>query len=199
MPVQIVLASASEIRSALLQRAGVSIAILPARVDEQTIRMTLLQSGVPPRDVADALAEAKARKISAKQPGALVLGCDQVLEFQGKLLSKPTGREDAVDQIAAMSGKRHHLHTAAVICEGGQPVWRRTGTVELHMRPISSEYLREYVDRNWESIRHSVGGYKLEEEGVRLFSAIEGDYFHVLGMPLLEILDYLTTRGVLKS
>lgn len=166
-----------------------------ARVDEDMIKASLISEGAPPRDIADALAEMKASKVSDKNPGALVIGCDQVLEHNGALLSKPETPEDALAQLKLMRGDRHTLLSAAVIFEDRKPLWRHIGVVRLRMRDASDAYLEEYVSRNWDSIRHTVGAYKLEEEGVRLFSRIEGDYFNVLGMPLLEILNYLTLRG----
>ena len=125
----------------------------------------------------------------------MIIGCDQVLEHAGTLLSKPKSADDALLQLQAMRGDRHTLLSAAVIYENGKPVWRHVGVVRLRMRDASDAYLQDYIGRNWDSIQHAVGAYKLEEEGVRLFSRIEGDYFNVLGMPLLEILNYLTLRG----
>ncbi|GHG83007.1 Maf family protein [Pseudodonghicola xiamenensis] len=199
MPVSLVLASGSEIRAQLLRNAGLEVAVVPPRVDEDAVKQALLAEAAPPRDVADALAEMKARKISEKMPGALVLGCDQVLEFDGQLVSKPETPEQALAQLRAMRGKRHKLLSAAVLCRDGKPDWRHVGQVRLTMRDSSDAYLQDYVARNWDSIRHAVGGYKLEEEGVRLFTVIDGDYFTVLGMPLLELLNYLTLRGEIES
>ncbi|MCP4825134.1 MAG: septum formation protein Maf, partial [Shimia sp.] len=139
------------------------------------------------------------RKVSLKRPEALVLGCDQVLDFQGTIFSKPDSVEDARNQLLLLRGQRHMLLSAAVIYQNGEPLWRHVGVVRLFMRQFSNDFLEGYLDRNFDSIRHSVGGYKLEEEGVRLFSKIDGDYFTVLGMPLLEILSFLTTRGELPQ
>ena len=199
MSVPIILASGSSIRAQLLENAGVPFTVQVARVDEDTIKRALLAEEASPRDIADALAEMKARKISDKSPGAMVLGCDQVLDFEGQLLSKPKTPEDAFAQLKAMRGKRHMLLSAAVIYQDGEPIWRHIGQVRLRMRMSSDAYLRNYIDRNWDSIRHAVGGYKLEEEGVRLFATIDGDYFNVLGMPLLELLNYLAVKGVIDQ
>ena len=195
----LLLASASVIRRDLLISAGVSVEALPARIDESSMRASLLAAGAPPRDIADALAEAKARKMSDKHPDRMVLGCDQVLEHRGEILSKPFSLEDARAQIMRLSGDRHRLLSAAVLYEAGKPVWRHVGVVRLTMREISEPYLDDYLARNWDSIRHSVGGYKLEEEGARFFTRIEGDYFTVLGLPMLELLAYLTLRGVIPG
>ena len=199
MSQHVILASGSEIRQQLLRNAGVQFSVQPARVDEEMMRDALLAEAAPPRDIADALAEMKARKVSEKDPAALVIGCDQVLSFDRKLLSKPVSPEDARNQLAQMRGKRNELLSAAVICEAGKPVWRHVGTVRMMMHQVSDAYLDDYIQRNWQSIRHSVGAYKLEEEGVRLFSRIDGDYFTVLGLPLLDLLSYLGLRGVLAQ
>lgn len=198
MPIRLILASRSDIRQRLLKAAAVPFEVRTARVDEAAIRDGMHADGAPPRDIADALAEMKARRQSSKAGSALVLGCDQILAHKGALLSKPKDPEAARDQLHRLRGDAHHLYSAAVIYEHGRPVWRHVGAVRLVMRDFSDAYLEGYLERNWASIRYSVGGYKLEEEGVRLFSRIEGDYFCVLGMPLLEILAYLATRGVIE-
>ncbi len=199
MPQPFILASGSSIRMQLLRQANLDFDVQVPRIDEDMIKQALLAEDAPPRDIADTLAEMKARKVSEKHPGTLVLGCDQVLDHRGQLLSKPDTPEDAIAQLHSLSGDRHALLSAAVICEDGQPIWRQVGQVRLRMRVLSDAYIQDYVTRNWESIRHAVGSYKLEEEGVRLFTNIEGDYFHVLGMPLLELLNYLTLRGDLPT
>ncbi|MGB5866021.1 MAG: Maf family protein [Sulfitobacter sp.] len=199
MTVPIILASGSSIRSQLLWQAKVAHEVQIARVDEQMIKSSLIAEGATPRDIADALAELKASKISEKNPDALVIGCDQVLEHAGVLLSKPEKPQEAIKQLQMLRADRHTLLSAAVIYQGGKPQWRNVGVVRLMMRDASDVYITDYVDRNWDSIRHAVGSYKLEEEGVRLFARVDGDYFNVLGMPLLEILNYLTLRGDLAQ
>jgi len=195
----IILASGSDIRSELLRNARVPFTVIIPRIDEETIRESLLAEGTAPREIADALAEAKAMKVSSKHPEAMVIGCDQVLDFRGEILSKPRSIDEARTQLAGLRGNRHSLLSAVVICCDGRPIWRHIGQVRLFMRDFSDEYLDEYLNRNWDSIQHAVGAYKLEQEGVRLFSKIEGDYFNVLGLPLLELLSYLTLRGELEA
>lgn len=196
---QLILASGSRIRAKLLGQAGVEIITEPPRIDEVSIKQALQAEAMSPRDIADALAEAKAKKVSGRHPQSLVLGCDQVLAFNGVLVSKPVDQSEAVRQLTTLSGQTHHLYSAAVLYEGSEPVWRHVGHVRLTMRDASQSYIKDYVARNWDSIKESVGAYKLEEEGVRFFSRIEGDHFHVLGLPLLELLSYLTLRGTLQS
>ncbi|AHD02632.1 Maf family protein [Leisingera methylohalidivorans] len=199
MTAHIVLASGSGIRAQLLRQAGIEFEIDVPRLDEQAIKSALLAEEALPRDIADALAEAKARKISGKHPEKLVLGCDQVLDLEGNLLSKPTSTEDALSQLKGMRGKRHMLLSAAVIYRDGEPIWRHVGQVRLLMRNSTDAFLEDYVARNWPSIRHAVGAYKLEEEGVRLFASIEGSYFNVLGLPLMELISYLGLQGVIEQ
>jgi len=199
MTAPIVLASGSEIRAQLLRNAGVEITVEPARIDEEAVIASLRAEGAAPRDVADTLAELKAQRVAARHPGALVIGCDQVLAFGQDILTKPQTPQAARAQLGALRNTRHQLLSAAVIYADGQPQWRHVGIVRLHMRDASDAYLDDYVSRNWDSIQHAVGAYKLEEEGVRLFTRIEGDYFNVLGLPLLELLSYLTLRGTLPA
>jgi septum formation protein len=195
----LVLASASAIRAHLLAQAGLLVTVRPARIDEDALRSALAARGVAPRDMADALAEAKARKVSAARPDAVVIGCDQVLDFRGQAWGKPDSRDAARAQLADLRGHRHALHSAVVLYHHAEPVWRQVGEVRLTMRAFSDAYLDDYLDRNWESVKDSLGGYKIEGEGLRLFARIEGDHFTALGVPLLPLLSYLSDRGFIAT
>lgn len=195
----LILASGSDIRATLLRNAGLEFEIVVPRVDEDTIKQSLIAEGASARDIADALAEMKALRVASKHPYAMVIGCDQVLAHGRRILSKPKTPEDAIAQLKSLRGQTHQLLSAAAIYADGKPQWRHVGLTRLFMRDVSDAYLVAYVDRNWDSIRHAVGAYKLEEEGARLFSRVEGDYFNVLGIPLLELLSYLTLRGTIDG
>lgn len=195
----IILASGSDIRAQLLRNAGVQFSVQKPRVDEEAIRAALQMDKAAPRDIADALAEAKALKISDKNQNALVLGCDQILSLKDQIFSKPHAPEQAIAQLQHLCGQTHHLYSALVIYENGRPIWRHVGHARLTMRQLPDAVLAAYVARNWLSIQHSVGGYKIEEEGVCLFTEIEGDTPTIQGLPLIPLLNYLYIKGVILS
>lgn len=196
----IVLASQSTARRAMLTAAGIEHDAMAAHVDEDAAKQAFAARGFGARDVADALAELKAVKISQRLPGTLVLGADQVLAAEdGKLFDKPSSREDAAAQLRVLRGKTHVLVSACVIAIDGQPVWRATDEARLTVRPFSDAFLESYLDREWPAIAGCVGGYRLEAMGAQLFSRIRGDHFTILGLPLLALLDYLRVRGELAS
>ncbi|WP_297769389.1 Maf family protein [uncultured Roseovarius sp.] len=199
MAMSITLASASAIRQTLLMNAGLEFDVIKPRVDEIALRDSMISDGCRPREIVDALAEMKALRISSKHPERLVIGCDQVLDLEGQLLSKPETLDIARRQLLSLRGKHHELLSAVVVCEAGAPIWRHIGRAQLSVRNFSEDWLDSYLDRNWPRISDSVGAYKLEEEGVRLFSRIDGDYFTILGLPLLDLLSFLTLRGDLQK
>ncbi len=196
----LVLASNSRTRRALLENAGVDHVVYPVSIDEESLRESLAEDGVTPRDMADYLAEMKSLRASGSFTGdGIILGCDQILDFQGASLAKAKTISDAKSQLRQLSGQQHRLHSAAVLYEGGKPVWRHVGTTVLHMRQLSPDFIDQYLERNWETVQHSVGGYLIEKEGVRLFSRIDGSHFVIMGLPLLDILSYLALRGILTT
>lgn len=195
----IILASSSETRLKLLRAAGLAVSAQHARIDEAAVCAGLVAEMASPGDIADILAEMKARKIAERSTGTVVIGCDQVLDFKGKILGKPGSPAAARQQLQSMRGSQHKLLSAVVVCFEGRPQWRHIATARLTMRNFSDNWLDGYLSRNWDSLRHSAGGYLLEQEGVRLFSAVEGDYFTILGLPLLPLLGYLEDRGFIPT
>jgi septum formation protein len=196
---RILLASKSEARRAMLMAAGIDFEPVEAELDEAAAKAGLEAAGFDARGVAEELAQLKALSAEAKE-GDLVIGSDQTLELDdGTMLSKPASRADALAQLRSLSGRTHLLHSAAVVVEGGETRWWQSETVALTMRPLGDAFLEAYLDREYEAIRWSVGGYRIEGPGVQLFDRIEGSYFAVLGMPLLPLLAYLRERGVLAS
>jgi septum formation protein len=192
----LILASQSASRRAMLEAAGVPFSAQAAHVDEDAAKASLAHLSA--RDLADALAELKALKVSARQPGALVLGSDSIVELaDGRRLDKPETREQAAEHLAAMSNGRHTLWSAAVIAEGGAAVWRHVEPARLHVRTLSPAFIETYLDAEWPAIAGCVGCFRIEGPGVQLFTRIEGSQFTVLGLPLLNVLDYLRTRSVL--
>ena len=194
-----VLASTSAARRAMLTAAGVPFEAVAPNVDETELKRAFLQEGASPRSLADALAEAKAVKLSRRLgPGVLVLGADQVLEDAGGFaLDKPESLAMAADQLRVLRGHSHKLISAAVIAEAGEPVWRAVDTAKLTVREFSDTFLADYLAREGDAILGCVGSYRLEALGAQLFSKIDGDHFTVLGLPLLAVLDYLRVRGVI--
>lgn len=196
----IVLASQSASRRALLQAAGVPFEALSPGVDEEAAKEALRADGLDARALADALAELKALRVSRRVPGGLVLGCDQTLSLEdGSMIDKAVDRPDAERILRLLSGRVHHLHSAAVIALNGEPIWRHVERVRMTVRPLSDSFIANYLDQEWEQCRWCVGNYRIEGPGVQLFSKVEGSQFGIQGLPLLPLLDFLRVRGVLPA
>lgn len=196
---RLILASRSAARRTMLAAAGVPFEAAPAALDEDAAKAGLAGAGFDPRDMAEELARLKALSVAAASPH-LVLGADQVLEREdGTTLSKPESREEAFAQLRSLSGTSHRLHSAAVIVEGGQSVWSQLESVTLTMRRLSDSFLESYLASEYEAIRWSVGGYRIEGLGAQLFERVEGSHFAILGLPLLPLLAYLRERAMLAS
>jgi septum formation protein len=191
----LILASASAIRQQLLQSVGLTPRIMPARIDEETILAALQAEGALPRDIADTLAEMKARKIAEKHPDSLVLGCDQILALGQTLLMKPQSREHAVQQLRQMQGQTHDLFSAIVLYDKAKPIWRQIGVARMTMHPMTDAAIIAYVTQHWDNIRDCVGCYKIEDGGDALFSAVVGDVTTIQGLPMPPLIGYLRQRG----
>lgn len=195
----VVLASKSASRAQLLRAAGVSFIQKPAGVDETEVKVALLAEGATCREIADALAEIKAKQVSRQYGQAMVVGADQTLEHKGKLFDKPESPEQARAQLLALRGDRHVLHSAVAIAVDGGIIWRHVDQARLWVRPFSDAFLDAYLLGAGDEITGSVGGYRLESIGAQLFERVEGDYFTILGLPLLPLLASLRLHGVLET
>jgi septum formation protein len=197
MSASLVLASKSATRRAVLEGAGVAFDTVGSGVDEEAAKAALLAARATPRQVAEALAEDKAIAVSVGRP-ELVIGADQTLEFQGRLYDKAETLDDARARLKTLRGKPHQLHSAVVVAQGGAVVWRETQSATLRMRDFSDGFLDAYLAAEGEAMLGSVGCYRLEGLGAQLFARIDGDYFTILGLPLMGLLELLRRRGVLS-
>ncbi len=196
---RLLLASKSAARRQMLEAAGVKFETVEAELDEAAAKGGLEAAGFDPRGIAEELAQLKALSVDASGD-VLVLGADQILELDdGATLSKPGSREEALEQLSTLSGRTHWLHSSGVVAQGGEAVWWHCETVEMTMRRLGPDFLEDYLDREYEQVRWSVGSYRIEGLGAQLFERIEGSHFAILGLPLLPLLGYLRERGLLKS
>lgn len=194
----LVLASKSVSRRQLLEAAGIPLKCDPAGIDERAVEQSRAASAGA-KEVAILLAREKAIATAARHPKSLVLGADQTLALMQRRFSKPSSREAAREQLAALSGKTHELHSAAAIAQDGKIIFEAVATARLTMRPLSSEFIKEYLDAAGDKVSTSVGAYQLEGLGIHLFEKIEGDHFTILGMPLLPLLAYFRAAGMIAS
>jgi septum formation protein len=194
----IILASASPARQAILKNAGLAVPSLPADIDERAAEAPLLRSGAGADDLAQALAMIKAQAVSEQRPADLVIGADQILEFEGERLTKPADMAAARRQLLKLAGKRHRLHSAVACCRGGAVIWQHMESVTLTMRPLTPQEIGRYLANAGENALSSVGAYQIEGLGVQLFERIDGDYFAILGLPLLPLLAFLRAQGEIE-
>lgn len=195
----LILASSSASRASILKAAGLAFTAVPARLDETALIESLIAEGAKPRDIADALAEAKTLKVArTAPPDAIVLGADQLLVCEGRIFEKPRDRAEAAAHLAFLSGKRHELVGGVVAARGGEVIWRHVETARLTMRAMDAAFISDYLDAAGDVVLSSVGCYHLEGLGPHLMTRIEGDFFAILGLPLLAVLDMLRTQGALR-
>jgi nucleoside triphosphate pyrophosphatase len=197
----LILASGSQTRHELLKAAGIAFTVVPAAIDEEAIRDALSgeDETVEPSDVAEILARAKGESVSGENPDSLVISADQTLSLDEEIFSKPADFDLARDTLLRLRGKEHFLHTAVALAEAGEVKWVHVETARLKMRQFSIDFLAEYLVRAGESVRQSVGAYQIEGLGLQLFEEIEGDYFSILGLPMLPLMNELRRRGVLRG
>jgi len=193
----LILASQSASRRAMLDAAGVAHQAIPAHVDERAIEAALADAPAP--DIALALAEAKALAVSAQHPGALVLGSDSLVVVGDRRFDKPASRDNAAEHLRFFSGKPMELHSAAALARDGAIVWRHADIARLHVRALSEDFIAAYLDAEWPEVSYCVGVFRIEALGVQLFERIDGNHFTVLGMPLLPVLGALREQGVLAE
>ncbi len=186
-----ILASGSAARQSMLKDAGLSFDVHPADIDERQISDNLLSTNARASDIALKLAEEKAIAVSKQKPDQIVIGSDQVLELDGTILNKAASKDDALNKLKTMRGKTHCLISAVAVVKGGTVLWSTTDQVSLYMRDLSDDDLVRYADRAGDALTSCVGAYQIEGLGAWLFSKVEGDYFTIMGMPLLPLLGYL--------
>tara|TARA_B100001057_G_scaffold254470_1_gene254721 strand:+ start:1045 stop:1644 length:600 start_codon:yes stop_codon:yes gene_type:complete len=194
----IILASKSKIRSALLLKAGIEFTVVDASINEKKVKSYYVNEGYSARHVAGVLATMKAKKLSSKHPNKLVIGCDQIVEYHGQILSKAIKPTDLVDQLKVLRNNTHTLYSACAVYIANKEDWRFTGSATVTMRNLSDECIFNYVDSYWNEVKHCVGGYQIENFGLSFLSKIDGDYFSILGLPIIQLIDHLVSRGVLK-
>jgi len=196
---ELILASTSKARSRILLSAGLSFAVEPADIDENPMKKTEAEKGSSAETVAQVLALAKAQFISNRHKDALVIGCDQMLDCEGVWYDKPATDAVVAEQLKSLRGKTHRLISAVSMVKNGEELWKTVGVTQLTMRNFSDAFLDDYIDKVGRLVKGAVGAYHFEGLGIQLFEKIEGDYFTILGLPLLPLLDFLRTQGVVKE
>ena len=197
----LILASASQARTLMLKNAGLRFDVQPADIDEAAIRSTFDDgtADAAPSDIAVILAQTKATTISERNTGAVVIGADQILVCDGELHSKPADKTAAREQLLRLRGRTHSLISAVACARDGQVDWYHEDVVHLTMREFSNEFLGTYLALAGDAVTTSVGAYQIEGPGIQLFSKVSGDYFTILGLPLLPLLQYLRTQNIVQE
>lgn len=195
----LVLASASVARREVLESAGITVTTQAAAVDEAAVKESLKAEGASPIQAAETLAELKAQRVATKFPGALVIGADQMLSCNGVWFDKPVDQDHAAAHLRALSGKTHELSTAVCVVRNGGRIWHHNAVARLTMRALSDAFIAAYLEAAGPAVLGSVGAYQLEGKGAQLFSAVEGDFFTILGLPLLPLMDFLRANKALAS
>jgi septum formation protein len=192
----LILASASPSRRQMLQNAGLDFSVETSGVDEDEVKLSLSAEKAAPQDIAETLAELKAQRVSKRNPGALVIGADSTLACNGRLFDKPPTMAAARTQLQVLAGETHELHSSVVVARAGTRLWHCNERARLTMRPLDDAFLDAYLARAGEAVLTSVGAYQLEGVGAHLFTKVEGDYFTILGLPLLPLLSFLAGHGI---
>lgn len=199
MTTSLILASKSPFRAQLLKNAGLTFGTENADIDERAVEAPLYSSGATPEDVAMVLAEAKALAVSEKHPDAIIIGCDQTLSLGDEIFHKPADLEEAGKNLLKLSGKTHQLNSGIVLVKNGETIWRHVAIAYMTMRPLQPEFIGRYLGRIGDNALSSVGAYQVEGEGIQLFEKIEGDYFTIIGLPLLPLLQKLREESLIDG
>jgi len=196
---KLILASRSPYRASLLENAGLSFSAEASRINERSVEQPLIEADLPPADIAEVLAIAKADDVSARHAGALIIGSDQILAFEGEMLHKPEDMEAARRRLLALSGKSHQLHSSVVLVQDGETKWSHVETATITFRALSPEFIGRHLAAVGDRALSSVGAYQIEGQGVQLIDRIDGDFFTIMGLPLITLLAELRRMQVIGS
>ena len=190
---KIILASKSEVREKILKQNGINCEVIPANIDEDQVKESLLKEGASPEIISKNLAELKANKVSEKKPDKLVLGSDSVIDLHGELISKPTNRDEAFSILKKLNGQKHQLISSVCVSKNGSMIWNSTDAATLTMKQLNSDEIKSYLKKIRDKELYAYGVYQIEADGRSLFSKIEGDEDTIMGLPVKQIKEYLIT------
>jgi septum formation protein len=197
--IRLILASASPYRAAMLRNAGIAVETIPARIDERAVEETLEGAELGPDDVALVLSQAKADEVSNRNPSAVVIGSDQTLSLQGEILHKPRNKDEAIDRLLRLSGRTHQLNSGVCLVLDGEVLWSHVEITHITFRKLDSGFIGRYLAQVGDKAFTSVGAYQVEGEGAQLIERVDGDFFSVIGLPLLPLLAQLRERGFIDA